>query len=67
MIPTSIFAETLASLLSPIQRFLEDATVSEILINQHGHGEAIDRIYVDLENDALTFNPHAQEIVVPQR
>jgi len=49
-----------------IQRHVQDA-VSEILINQHGHGEAIDRIYVDLENDALTFNPHAQEIVVPQR
>jgi hypothetical protein len=40
--------------------------VSEILINQHG-GESIDRIYVDLENDALTFHPHAQEIAVPQR
>ena len=33
MIPSSIFAETLASLLAPIQRFLDDATVSEILIN----------------------------------
>jgi hypothetical protein len=39
--------------------------VSEILINQHG--ESIDLIHVDLENDVLTFEPHAQEIAVPQR
>src|SRR5436305_10240443 len=47
-----------------IQRHIQDA-VSEILINQHG--ESIDRIAVDLENDALKFYPHAQEIAVPQR
>jgi len=33
MIPTEIYAETLASLLSPVCDFLEDASVSEILIN----------------------------------
>ena len=48
-----------------IQRHIQDA-VSEILINQHG-GESIDRIHVDLENGALTFESHAQEIAVPQR
>lgn len=49
-----------------IQRHLQDA-VSEILINRHG-GETIDRIFVDLENDVLKFDPHtqAQEIAVPQ-
>jgi len=47
-----------------IQRHIQDA-VSEILIHQHG-GEPIDRIYVDLENDALKFHPHVQEIAVPQ-
>ena len=47
-----------------IQRHIQDA-VSEILIHQHG-GEPIDRIYVDLENDALKFQSHVQEIAVPQ-
>ncbi|HJX27965.1 MAG TPA: AAA family ATPase, partial [Thermoanaerobaculia bacterium] len=47
-----------------IQRHIQDA-VSEILIHQFG-GEPIDRIQVDLENDALKFHPHVQEIAVPQ-
>jgi ATP-dependent Clp protease ATP-binding subunit ClpC len=47
-----------------IQRHIQDA-VSEILIHQFG-GEPIDRIQVDLENDALKFQPHVQEIAVPQ-
>ncbi len=47
-----------------IQRHIQDA-VSEILIHQHG-GEPIDLIHVDLENDALTFHPHVQEIAVSQ-
>jgi pilus assembly protein CpaF len=33
MIPSHIYAETLAALLAPIQPFLQDASVSEILIN----------------------------------
>ena len=48
-----------------IQRHIQDA-VSEILIHQHG-GEPIDRIFVDLEDDALKFHPHSQEVTVPQR
>jgi ATP-dependent Clp protease ATP-binding subunit ClpC len=47
-----------------IQRHIQDA-VSEILIHQHG-GEPIDLIHVDLENDALKFQSHVQEIAVPQ-
>jgi ATP-dependent Clp protease ATP-binding subunit ClpC len=46
-----------------IQRHIQDA-VSEILIHQHG-GEPIDRIFVDLEDDALKFHPHSQEVTVP--
>jgi pilus assembly protein CpaF len=33
MIPREIYAETLATLFAPIRQFLEDASVSEILIN----------------------------------
>lgn len=33
MIPNHIYAETLSALLAPIQPFLQDATVSEVLIN----------------------------------
>ncbi len=47
-----------------IQRHIQDA-VSEILINQHG--EAIERIEVDLEGGELTFHAGAQEIVIPRR
>ena len=32
-IPEQVFAETLATFLQPVQHFLEDTTVSEILIN----------------------------------
>ena len=32
-IPERVFAETLAGFLAPVQRFLDDVTVSEILIN----------------------------------
>ncbi|MET0342855.1 MAG: ATPase, T2SS/T4P/T4SS family [Polyangiales bacterium] len=48
MIPRHIYAETLTSLLAPIQPFLDDPTVSEVLINgpscifveRHGRLEA---------------------------
>ncbi|HEV7784057.1 MAG TPA: AAA family ATPase, partial [Thermoanaerobaculia bacterium] len=48
-----------------IQRHIQDK-ISDILINQHG-GEAIERIDVDLEGGELTFQPGAQEIVIPRR
>jgi pilus assembly protein CpaF len=41
MIPVEIYAETLAGLLGPVQRFMEDASISEIMIN------GPDRIFVE--------------------
>ncbi len=33
MIPAEVFAETLLTFLAPVRRFLEDPTVTEVMIN----------------------------------
>src|SRR5688500_4215769 len=36
MIPTSVYSETLLQFLAPVRSFIEDASVSEVMINGPG-------------------------------